>query len=95
MCENYQELKYMDKLWIWKCIILYFFTSSLLFSQQVVKWDEILKEAKEKNLQLKQSETSLQQTKLKIEKLKGEVYPRINFSASSGKNYSKNFDSDL
>jgi outer membrane protein len=73
---------------------LCFFISSL-FSQQVVKWDDVLKEAKEKNLQLKQTEISLQQTKLKIEKIKSEFYPRLNFSASSIKNYSKNFDSDI
>jgi len=73
---------------------LCFFISSL-FSQQVVKWNDVLKEAKEKNLQLKQTEISLQQTKLKIERVKSEFYPRLNFSASSIKNYSKNFDSDI
>jgi outer membrane protein TolC len=73
---------------------LCFFISSL-FSQQVVKWNDVLKEAKEKNLQLKQAEISLQQTNLKIERVKSEFYPRLNFSASSVKNYSKNFDSDI
>jgi len=78
----------------YRLLPLCFFISSL-FSQQVVKWDDVLKEAKEKNLQLKQTEISLQQTKLKIEKIKSEFYPRLNFSASSIKNYSKNFDSDI
>jgi len=77
-----------------RLLLLCFFISSL-FSQQVVKWDDVLKEAKEKKLQLKQTEISLQQTKLKIEKIKSELYPRLNFSVSSVKNYSKNFDSDI
>jgi outer membrane protein TolC len=77
-----------------RLLLLCFFISSL-FSQQVVKWDDVLKEAKEKNLQLKQTEISLQQTKLKIEKIRSEFYPRLNFSVSSVKNYSKNFDSDI
>lgn len=46
-------------------------------------------------MQLKQAEISLQQTKLKIERVKSEFYPRLNFSVSSIKNYSKNFDSDI
>jgi len=83
----------MDK--IYRLLLLYFFSSSVLFTQQVIQWEQMLKEAKEKNLQLKQAEIDLQTTKLKIEKIKSELYPRLTFTASSGKNYFKNFDSDI
>jgi outer membrane protein TolC len=84
----------MDRFYGW--ILLYFFATSTLFSQQqIVQWEQILKEAKEKNPQLKQAELNLQQIKLKIEKVKSDFYPRLALSASSGKSYSKNFSSDV
>ena len=66
-----------------------------LTAQQIFSWEEILKQAKEKNPQLKQAELNLQQVELKIEQAKAEFYPQVSFSFSSGKNYSKNYESDI
>jgi len=75
--------------------LLCFFTTSALFSQQVITWEQVLKEAKEKNPQLRQAELNLKQTELKIALVKSELYPQISFSFSSEKNYSENFESKV
>jgi len=80
---------------IYRYFLLCFFTTSALFSQQVINWEQVLKEAKEKNPQLKQEELNLKQTELKIALVKSELYPQLSFSFSSGKNYSENFESKV
>jgi len=80
---------------IFKYTLPYFLTLSVSFSQQVIIWEDILREAREKNFQLKQAEINLQQVKLKIEKVKSDFYPHLSISASSGKDYSRNLSSDI
>jgi outer membrane protein TolC len=80
---------------IYRYFLLCFFTTSTLFSQQVINWEQVLKEAKEKNPQLRQAELNLTQTELKIALVKSELYPQISFSLSSEKNYSENFESKV
>ncbi|MFN3550574.1 MAG: TolC family protein, partial [Endomicrobiia bacterium] len=75
-------------------ITITFFTSFLFSSAENLSWNEILKEAKEKNLQLRQAELNLKQTKIAIEKLKGEFYPQISLGGTASKNYKENFESE-
>lgn len=75
-------------------LIIVVFLFSNLFSTEILSWYDVLKEAKEKNYQLKQTELNLQQTRLKLEKLKGDFYPQISLGAASSKNYKENFESE-
>ncbi len=75
-------------------IILYFLVSNLA-GQQILRWEEVIKEAKQKNPQLKQAEINLKQTELKIKQAEAEFYPQVSFSFLAGKNYSKNYESDI
>ncbi|MCS7227915.1 MAG: TolC family protein, partial [Endomicrobia bacterium] len=58
-------------------------------------WQQIVKEAKQKNPQLQQTIINFNQARIKLESIKSEFYPQISLSASTSKNLHKEYEPEV
>lgn len=66
-----------------------------LYPAELLSWEQVLEETKEKNVQLKQAQMALQEIQLKLKKLKSEFYPQVTIGSAVNKNYTKSSESDI
>lgn len=79
---------------IYLCVI-FLFVLSIKIYPELLSWDDVLKEAKQNNLKLKQAELNLKETDLKLKRAKAEFYPQISLGSSINKTYRENYESDI